>query len=80
MYVIRSWQFMKVIRDIHSLIQEESLEIKNNQPILPHIALLIYLCCIKNYRKHNQKKAYGIFNLQFTRQETAFFSLGINKV
>jgi len=26
---------MKVIRDVHSFIQEEGLKIKKNQPILP---------------------------------------------
>jgi hypothetical protein len=31
--VLRNSQFMKVIRDVHSFSQEESFNIRNNQPV-----------------------------------------------
>jgi hypothetical protein len=30
---VRSSQFMKVIRDVHSFFQEESFKIRSNQPV-----------------------------------------------
>jgi hypothetical protein len=32
-YPVRNSQFMKVIRDVHSFSQEESFNIRNNQPV-----------------------------------------------
>jgi hypothetical protein len=41
---VRNSQFMKMIRDVHSFFQEESLKIKNNQPVLLHTAILECVC------------------------------------
>jgi hypothetical protein len=30
---VRNFQFMKAIRDVHSFSQEESFNIRNNQPV-----------------------------------------------
>jgi hypothetical protein len=39
---------MKAIGDVHSFFQEESLKIKNNQPILVHTAIMERVCaCLK---------------------------------
>jgi hypothetical protein len=35
---------MKTIRDVHSFFQEECLKVENNQPILPHTAILERVC------------------------------------
>jgi hypothetical protein len=34
---------MKVIRDVHSLFQEEILKIRNNQQIPPHTAIMVHV-------------------------------------
>jgi hypothetical protein len=41
---------MKAIRDVHSFFQEESFKIRNNQPVLPHTAIMERVCaCLKAY-------------------------------
>jgi hypothetical protein len=37
---VRNSHFMKAIRDVHSFFQEESFKIRNNQPVLPHTAIM----------------------------------------
>jgi hypothetical protein len=37
-------EFMKAIRDVYSFFQDDSLKIKNNQPILPHTAIVERVC------------------------------------
>jgi hypothetical protein len=56
---VRNSQFMKVIRDVHSLFKEERFKIRNNQSILPHTAIMERVCvCLKvsplayEYRKY----------------------------
>jgi hypothetical protein len=45
---VRRSQCMKAIRDVHSFFQEESFKIRNNQPILPHTAIMERVCaCFK---------------------------------
>jgi hypothetical protein len=45
---VRHSQFMKAIRDVHSVFQEESFEIRNNQQVLPHTAIMERVCaCLK---------------------------------
>jgi hypothetical protein len=39
-YPVRNSQFMKAIRNVHSLFQEEIFKIRNNQPVLPHTAIM----------------------------------------
>jgi hypothetical protein len=43
---VRNSQFMKAIRDVHSFFEEESFEIRNNQQVLPHTAIMerVYAC------------------------------------
>jgi hypothetical protein len=41
---VRNFQFMKVIRDVQSLFEQESWNIKNNQQILLHMAILEHVC------------------------------------
>jgi hypothetical protein len=43
-YPVRSSQFMKIIGDVHSFFQEESLKINNNQPVLLRAAILECVC------------------------------------
>jgi hypothetical protein len=35
---------MKAIRDVHTFFQEESLKIKNNQPVIPYTAIVAHVC------------------------------------
>jgi hypothetical protein len=45
---VRNSQFMKAIGDVHSFFQEESFQIRNNQPVLPHTAIMERVCaCLK---------------------------------
>jgi hypothetical protein len=45
---VRNSQFMELIRDVHSFFQEESFKIRNNQPVLPHTAIMERVCaCLK---------------------------------
>jgi hypothetical protein len=45
---VRNSQFMKAIRDVHAFFQEESFNIRNNQPVLPHTAIMERVCaCLK---------------------------------
>jgi hypothetical protein len=45
---VRNSQFMKAIRDVHSLFQEESFEIINDQQVLPRTAIMERVCaCLK---------------------------------
>jgi hypothetical protein len=45
---VRNSHFIKAIRDVHSFFQEESFKIRNNQPVLPHTALMERVCvCFK---------------------------------
>jgi hypothetical protein len=39
-YPVIDSQFMKVIRDVHSFFREESLKIRNIQPVVPLTAVL----------------------------------------
>jgi hypothetical protein len=41
---VRNSQFMKAIRDVHSYFQEESFNIRNNQQVLPHTAIMERVC------------------------------------
>jgi hypothetical protein len=41
---VRNSQFMMAIRDVHSLFQEESFKIINNQQVLPHTAIMERVC------------------------------------
>jgi hypothetical protein len=41
---VRNSQFMKAIRDVHSLFQEESFNIRNEQQLLPHSAITERVC------------------------------------
>jgi hypothetical protein len=55
------WQlvywFMKAIRDVHSFFQEESFKIKNNQPILPHTAIMQHVLKVtKNTLRQSLKE------------------------
>jgi hypothetical protein len=40
---VRNSQFMKPIRDVHSIFQEESYKIRNDQ-VLPHTAIMERVC------------------------------------
>jgi len=53
---IRNSQFLKYIRDVHSFFQEESLKIKNNQPILPHTVILERVCAALKVRKNTVRR------------------------
>jgi hypothetical protein len=53
---VRKLQFMKAIIDVHSFFQEESLKIKNNQPILPHTALLDFVCAALKISKNTVRR------------------------
>jgi hypothetical protein len=60
---VRNSQFMKVIRDVHSFFQEESFNIRNNQQVLPHAAIMERVCsCFKispqayEYRKYAENR------------------------
>jgi hypothetical protein len=45
---VRNSQFMKAIRDVHAFFQEETFKIRNNQPVLPHTAIMERVCaCLK---------------------------------
>jgi hypothetical protein len=45
---VRSSQFMKAIRDVHSFFQEESFKTRNNQQVLKHTAIMERVCaCLK---------------------------------
>jgi hypothetical protein len=37
---VRNYQFIKAIRDVHSLFQEEIFKIRSNQQVLPHTAIM----------------------------------------
>jgi hypothetical protein len=61
---VRNSQFMKAIRDVLSLFQEESFKIRNNQQLLPHTAIMERVCaCLKvsllayEYRKYVENRA-----------------------
>jgi hypothetical protein len=41
---VRNYQFMKAIRDVRSFFQEESFKMRNNQPVLPHTAIMERVC------------------------------------
>jgi hypothetical protein len=54
---------MRAIRDVHSFFQEESFKIRNNQPVLPHTAIMEGVCaCLKvrplayEYRKYVENR------------------------
>jgi hypothetical protein len=56
---VRNSQFMKAIRNVNSVFQEESFKIRNNQQVLPHTAIMERVCaCLKvsplayEYRKY----------------------------
>jgi hypothetical protein len=56
---MRNSQFMKAIRDVHSLFQEETFKIRNDQKVLLHTAIMERVCaCLKvsplayEYRKY----------------------------
>jgi hypothetical protein len=60
---VRNSQFMMAIRDVHSYFQEESFKIRNNQQVLPHIAIMERVCaCFKvsplayEYRKYAENR------------------------
>jgi hypothetical protein len=60
---VRNSQFMMVIRDVHSLFQEESCKIRNNQQVLPHTEIMERVCaCLKvsplayEYRKYVENR------------------------
>jgi hypothetical protein len=60
---VRNSRFMKVIRDVHSLFQEESFKIRNNQQVLPHTVIIERVCaCLKvsplayEYRKYIENR------------------------
>jgi hypothetical protein len=61
-YPVRNSQFMKAIRDVHSLFQEESLKIRNNQHLLPHTVIMERGACFKvsplayEYRKYVENR------------------------
>jgi hypothetical protein len=58
---IRNSQFMKAIRDVHYFFQEESFKIKNNQPILPHTAIMQHVCAsLKISQEYCEAKTQGI--------------------
>jgi hypothetical protein len=40
---VRNFQFMKLIRDVHSFLEQESWNIENNRPILPRTATLEHI-------------------------------------
>jgi hypothetical protein len=45
---VRNSQFMKAIRDVHAFFQEERFKIRNNQPVIPHTAIMERVCaCFK---------------------------------
>jgi hypothetical protein len=45
---VRNSQFMKAIKSVHAFFQEETFKIRNNQPILPHTAIMERVCaCLK---------------------------------
>jgi hypothetical protein len=45
---LRNSQFMKAIRDVQSFFQEENFKIRNNQQVLPHIAIMERVCACLN--------------------------------
>jgi hypothetical protein len=60
---VRNSQFMKAVRDVHSLFQEESFKIRNVQQLLPHTAIIERVCaCLKviplayEYRKYVENR------------------------
>jgi hypothetical protein len=60
---VRNSQFMKAIRDILYFFQEESSKRRNNQPVLPHTAIMERVCaCLKvsplacEYRKYVENR------------------------
>jgi hypothetical protein len=60
---MRNSQSMKAIRDVHSVFQEESIKIRNNQQVLLHAAVMERVCaCLKvsplayEYRKYVENR------------------------
>jgi hypothetical protein len=60
---MRNSQFMKAIRDVHSLFQEESFKIRNDQKVLLHRAMMERICACLNvsplayeYRKYVENR------------------------
>jgi hypothetical protein len=56
---MRNSLLIKAITGVHSYFQEESFKIRNNQPVLPHTAIMESVCaCLKvspvayEYRKY----------------------------
>jgi hypothetical protein len=41
---VRNSHFMKAIRDVHSLFQEESFKIRKNQQVLQHTVIMERVC------------------------------------
>jgi hypothetical protein len=48
-------QFVKAIRGVHSLFQEESLKIKSNHCILPYAAILECICAALKISKNMEE-------------------------
>jgi hypothetical protein len=49
---VKNSHFMKAIRDVHSFFQEESLKVRNNQPVLPHTAILEHVFTVLKISKN----------------------------
>jgi hypothetical protein len=58
---IRNSQFAKAIRDVHSFFQEESFKIKNNQPILPHTAIMQHVRACSKVSKNTVRQSLKEF-------------------
>jgi hypothetical protein len=45
---VRNSQFMTAIREVHSFFHEDCFKTRNNQPVLPHTAIMEGVCaCLK---------------------------------
>jgi hypothetical protein len=60
---VRNSQFTMAIRDVYSFFQEESFNIRNNQPVLQHTVIIERVCaCLKvrplayEYRKYVENR------------------------
>jgi hypothetical protein len=60
---VRNSQFIKAIRDVLSFFQEESFNIRNDEQILPHTAIMECVCaCLRvsplayEYRKYVENR------------------------
>jgi hypothetical protein len=69
---VRNSQFMKAIRDVHALFQEESFKIINNQPVLPRTAIMEHVCAVLKVSRSTVRRTLKEFETSNSPGKKAF--------